>query len=232
MFRIFCIGFITTLFLQLLTSVLECYFIFLFVSFDSNYNENQFLTTQVVIGIFTGLIYLITPLLYILFLWKLWFLFGKVFGKKNKYRYRIEDFKELHITPANLLNTPHHMKLPNEDRIVLCHHIVTILITSLLISGFCSQFLSLRSTTPLSLGPGDFLTKESRSVFDCDGCLEYSLYYSPITHLDPVPYPNQFTYKNPTCLDSINFYTSPISSYKQEQQVTNDDVIVTYDTTF
>ena len=226
LFRVFSIGFIITVLIRFVTNVFDCHFIFLFGSLDKYYDVEKFRNTQLVVGVITGLIGFLTPVLYILFLWKLWFFFGKVFGK-NKYRFRYEDFRTLGPVPINQLNTPHHKKLPNEGRIVFTHHIVTVLISSLLISAFCSQFLSLRYTTPITLNSGDFiLTNETEQVIECDGWLEYSFNYSPTTNLDPIPFHNPQIYKNQSCLDSIHFYSSPLTTRYHDQRVTISDTSV------
>ena len=87
-------------------------------------------------------------------------------------------------------------------------------------SGFCGQFLSIRWTAPLTLRSGDYLlTNETGSVLDCDGRLEYSMSYSPITHLDPIPYNNKYFHKGKHCSDSIRFYSPPLESYYYTQQI-------------
>ena len=219
LFKIFCIGYISTVVLIFVINILECHFIFLFLSFDKNYKVPQFETTQISVGIITGLLGILPTFLYILFLWKLWFYYGKVFGK-NKFRFRLEDFDILNSPPADLLNNPHLSKLPNQDRIILIHHTVVIFITSILISGFCSQLLSIRWTAPLTLKPGDYLlTNETGSVLSCDGRLEYSLSYSPISLIDPTPYHNRYGFKGKDCTDSIRFYSPPLESYYITQQI-------------
>ena len=175
LFKIFCIGYLATVILIFVINFLECHLIFLFFSIDPNYNTSQFVDTQISVGIVTGLLSLLPTFLYILFLWKLWFYFGQVFRKK-KFRFRREDFRNLNRPPEDLLNSPHLLKLPNQDRIILIHHFVIVFITSILMSGFCGQFLSIRWTAPLTLRSGDYLlTNETGSVLDCDGRLEYSM---------------------------------------------------------
>ena len=220
LFKVFCIGYLSTVILIFVINFLECHFIFLFASFDKNYKVPQFENTQVSVGIITGLLSLLPTSLYILFLWKLWFFFGKVF-RKRKFRFNYEDFNiPLNTQPEDLLNTPHHMKLPNQDKITLIHYIIIVLVTSALISGFCSQFLSIRRTAPLTLKPGDYLLpNETGGVLDCNGWLEYSLSYSPATHLDPTPYHNRQKFKDKACLDSIRFYSLPLEPYYFTQQI-------------
>ena len=220
LFRVFSIGFIVTVLIRFVTNLFDCHFIFLFGSLDENYDVDKFRDTQLTVGILTSLISLLTPVLYILFLWKLWFFFVKVFGK-NKYRFGYEDFRQLGPVPVNQLNTPHHTKLPNEGRIVFIHHIVTVLISALLISVLCSQFLGLRYTTPITLNSGDFiLTNETERALECDGWMEFSFYYSPTSNLDPIPFHNPVSYRNQSCLDSIHFYSSPITARYHDQRVT------------
>ena len=191
---------------------------------DQNYTIDKFEKTQISVGIITGILSILPTLLYILFLWKLWFFFGKVFGK-NKYRFRYDDFKVLRISSVNSLNDPHYMKLPKQDRIILIHHIVAIFLTTILIGGFCSQFLSIKWTAPLTLKPGDFLlTNTTGSVLECNGRLEYSLYYSPSTHVDPIPFHNRISYTNISCLDTILFYSTHLKKYNYEQQIYIADV--------
>ena len=228
LFRVFSIGFIITVLIRFVTNVFDCHFIFLFGSLDKNYDVGKFQNTQIVVGIITGLIGLLTPVLYILFMWKLWFFFGNIF-RKNKYRFRYEDFRTLGPAPINQLNTPHHVKLPNEGRIILTHHIVIVLISSLLISALCSQFLGLRHTTPITLNTGDYiLTNKTEQALECDGWLEYSFDYSPTTPLDPIPFHNRVSYKNESCLDSIHFYTSPITIRYIDQRVKIDNTSLIY----
>ena len=224
----FSVGFIITVLIRFVTNVFDCHFNFLFGSLDKNYDVEKFRNTQIAVGIITSLIGLLTPVLYILFLWKLWFFFETVFHK-NKYRFRYEDFRELGPVPINLLNTPHYTKLPNEGRIILTHYIVTVLISSFLISVLCSQFLGLRYTTPITLNAGDYiLTNETEQALECDGWLEYSFYYSPTTHIDPIPFHNRVSFRNQSCLDSIHFYSSPITARYQDQRVTIDSKPVDY----
>ena len=218
LFKIFTAGYFFTTLVNLGTNMLECHFIYLLAPLIVKYTINSFTETQVSIGIIVGLLSFLPTLLYILFLWKLWFYIGNL--RNNPYRYRREDFIAVPTSNVQELNNPHFDKLRNQDRIILAHHLVITSIASLLIAGFCSQFLHIKWAAPLTLKPGDYiLMNDTHPDLLCDGELEYSFTYSPTTYLDPVVYKNSIDLKNETCWESIHFYSKPIESYFFEQNI-------------
>ena len=228
LFKIFTVGYFFTALVMLVVNFLECHFIYLLASLSANYNSDSFTETEVSIGIIAGILSFLPTLLYIIFLWKLWFYLGS-FLRKNPYRYRREDFYDLSTLNAPKLDSPHFTKLPNQDRIILAHHLLISLITSLLVAGLCSQFLHIRWAAPLTLQPGDYVfMNETKSDLSCDGKLEYSLTYAPTTHLDPIPFTNRINLENETCFESILFYSKPLESFYFDQTVNIANISDTY----
>ena len=218
LFKIFTVGYFFTTLVNLGTNLLECHFIYLLALLSVNYTLKSFTETQVSIGITAGLLSFLPTLLYIIFLWKLWFYIGSL--RNNPYRYRREDFIAVPTSNVQELNNPHFNKLRHQDRIILAHHLVITSVASLLIAGFCSQFLHIKWAAPLTLRSGDYiLMNETQSDLLCEGQLEYSFTYSPTTYLDPVEYTNSIDLKNETCWESIHFYSKPIESDFLEQNI-------------